>query len=86
MPVLMSFYHLLQDLDKVLDGRLHCAIHLLPIRQGPVTFDLKVLKVLLDPFSCEIQAIVKDEGVWDPYRAMMLFLINFSVAAAMTAL
>ena len=29
-------------------------------------FDLEVLKVLLDPFGCEIRTIVRDEGVWDP--------------------
>ena len=66
MLVVMSFFHLLQDLYKVLIGRLNCAIHLRPIRQGSVMLDLEALEVVFKPLSYEIFAVIRDDGVWDP--------------------
>ena len=66
MLVPVGFCHLLYDLHNVLVGRLHCFVHLWPISRGPVMFYLEALEVFLDPLGCEIRAIVRDEGVWDP--------------------
>ena len=65
MPVLMGLCHLFQDLYKVLVGKLYCTIHLWPIRRGSMMSDLEALKIVFDPPSYEVRAIVRDDGVWD---------------------
>ena len=66
MPIFVSLCHVLQDLHKILVGRLDCAIHLRPIRRGLVMLDLEALEVVLDPLGYEVSAVIKDDSVRDP--------------------
>ena len=66
MPVLVSLCHLFQDLNKILVGRLYCAIHLWSIRRGSVMLNVEALQVVFDPLGYEVWAIVRDERVRDP--------------------
>ena len=65
MPIFVSLCHLLQDLHKILVGRLDCTVHLQPIRRGSVVLDLEALEVVLDPLGYDVSAVIRDDGVQD---------------------
>ena len=48
--------------------------------------NLEALEVVFDPLGYEVSTVIRDDGMRDPVPAMMLFLMNFFVAATVTVL